>query len=98
MDEKKRAGAVRDAIQHSNYVQLFQSAQLAQIELAYAELELMQLGLQPPELRRSLAHIVSARTLLRRLTADVGWTENSATGEADSAAPAEPADVDAKTG
>ena len=49
------------------------SAQLAQIELAYAELELMQLGFHTSELRRSLEHIVSAKKHLREITGEIDW-------------------------
>ncbi len=63
--------------------------ELAQIELAYAELELLQLGFQMPELRRSVAHIASAKKILRQLTADADWTEDARSGARLAAAPEE---------
>jgi hypothetical protein len=43
------------------------SIQLAQIELGYAELELLHIGYYTSELRRILEHIVSAKKHLRQL-------------------------------
>jgi hypothetical protein len=41
--------------------------QLIQIEILYAELELVQLGVHLPELRRTLEHLVSAKKILGEL-------------------------------
>ncbi|MCW2286798.1 hypothetical protein M2323_004603 [Rhodoblastus acidophilus] len=51
------------------------SVQLAQIELAYAELELMHLAALTPELRRTLEHIASAKRHLCETTDGYGWAE-----------------------
>jgi hypothetical protein len=51
--------------------------QLAQIELAYAELELMHFGLYTPELRRALEHIASAKRHLRQSTSGSDWADTT---------------------
>jgi hypothetical protein len=48
---------------------------LAQIELAYAELELMHFGPYLPELRRALDHMASAKRYLRQLTDGSDWAD-----------------------